>query len=74
MVPTELISLQKYEAGLSETSTQKRNDVDSEQTSLSAPLIYTTPSKPQYKDVISTQEQVVGNVLVQTNFIQPSNG
>jgi hypothetical protein len=74
MVPTELISLQKYEASLSETSTQKRDDVDSEQTSLSAPLIYTTPSKPQYKDVISTQEQVVGNVLVQTNFIQPSNG
>ena len=74
MVPTELISLQNYEESISQTSTQKRNDVDTEQTILNAPLIYTIPSRPLYRDAVSTQQQVAGNVTIQTNFIQPRNG
>jgi len=74
MVPTELVSLQRYEQSLSQTSTQKRNDVDTEQVVLGAPLVYTIPSRPQYKDVVSNQQQVAGNVTIQTNFIQPRNG
>lgn len=71
MVPTELISLQNYEESISQTSTQKRNDVDTEQSVLNAPLIYTIPSRPMYKDTISTQQQVAGDVTIQTNFIRP---
>jgi hypothetical protein len=74
MVPTELISLQNYEESISQTSTQKRNDIDTEQAVLNAPLIYTIPSRPLYRDVVSTQQQVAGNVTIQTNFIQPRNG
>ena len=74
MVPTELISLQNYEESISQTSTQKRNDIDTEQAVLNAPLIYTIPSRPLYRDAVSTQQQVAGNVTIQTNFIQPRNG
>jgi hypothetical protein len=74
MVPTELISLQNYEESISQTSTQKRNDIDTEQAVLNAPLIYTIPSRPLYRDAVSTQQQVAGNVTIQTNFIQPLNG
>lgn len=74
MVPTELISLQNYEVSISDTSTQKRNDIDTEQSVLNAPLIYTIPSRPLFRDVVSTQQQVAGNVTIQTNFIQPRNG
>ena len=74
MVPTELISLQNYEESISQTSTQKRNDIDTEQAVLNAPLIYTIPPRPLYRDAVSTQQQVAGNVTIQTNFIQPRNG
>ena len=74
MVPTELISLQNYEESISQTSTQKRNDIDTEQAVLNAPFIYTIPSRPLYRDAVSTQQQVAGNVTIQTNFIQPRNG
>jgi hypothetical protein len=71
MVPTELISLQNYEESISQTSTQKRNDIDTEQAVLNAPLIYTIPSRPSFRDLVSTQQQVGGNITIQTNFIQP---
>jgi hypothetical protein len=74
MVPTELVSLQNYEALTTETSTQKRNDFDTQEYVLNAPLIYVAPSKPLYRDAVSTEEQLDSNVTIQTNFIQPQNG
>jgi hypothetical protein len=74
MVPTELISLQNYESSITQTSQDKRTDIDTEQNVLNGPLIYTIPSKPIYRDLISTQEQLDTNTTIQTNFIQPKNG
>jgi hypothetical protein len=71
MVPTELVSLQNYERSLSQESQEKRNDIDTEQAVLNAPFIYTIPSRPLYRDAVSTQQQVGGNITIQTNFIQP---
>jgi hypothetical protein len=71
MVPTELVSLQNYERSLSQQSQEKRNDIDTEQVVLNAPLIYTIPSRPSFRDLVSTQQQVGGNITIQTNFIQP---
>lgn len=74
MVPNELVSLQNYEALTTQPSTQKRNDFDTQEYVLNAPLIYVAPSKPLYRDAVSTEEQLDSNVTIQTNFIQPQNG